>query len=128
MKPTILGPDDGERMIIHGSNVMTFKALEESTGGHYSLCHYEAEAGWPGAEIHSHPGFEEAFYVLEGEFEFQIEGAVHRARPGTFVLVPRGVEHTFRNPTNAPAKLLGIFSPPGAEQAFRSRAGAGASG
>ena len=122
MKPIILGPTEGERLVIHGANVMTFKAVEQDTSAHFSLCHYEAAAGWPGPEPHTHPDFEEAFYILEGEFEFMVGGQLVRARPGSFLLVPRGVEHTFSNPSDAPARLLGIFSPSGAEEAFRRRA------
>ena len=61
MKPKILGPDDGERLVIHGANIMTFKAIAEDAAGQYSLCHYEAVAGWPGPELHAHSDFEEAF-------------------------------------------------------------------
>ena len=121
-KPVVLSAAEGERLLIHGGNLMTFKATVADTGGRYSLCHYEARRGWPGPEPHVHADFEEAFYVLEGEFKFQVAETVTRATPGTFVLVPRGVEHSFRNPTDAPAKLLGIFSPSGAEEAFRRRA------
>jgi mannose-6-phosphate isomerase-like protein (cupin superfamily) len=122
VNPIIHGPTGGERLHIHGGNTMTFKAVGSDTGGKYSLCHYEARPGWPGPQTHVHPDFEEAFYVLNGEFEFNVAGSVTRAGPGTFLLVPRGVEHSFRNPTNVPARLLGIFSPAGAEEAFRRRA------
>jgi oxalate decarboxylase/phosphoglucose isomerase-like protein (cupin superfamily) len=33
-----------------------------------------------------------------------------RAGPGTFVMVPIGVPHTFRNPTETPARFLGTFT------------------
>ncbi len=122
MKPVIQGPDDGERLAIHGANVMTFKATAADTGSRYSLCHYEAAAGWPGPEPHTHTDFEEAFYILEGEFEFRVGEQALRAGAGTFILVPRGIEHAFSNPTNEAAKLIGIFSPAGAEEAFRRRA------
>lgn len=122
MKPIILGPADGERLVIHGANIMTFKATAANTSNHYSLCHYEAVAGWPGPEPHTHADFEEAFYILEGEFEFRVGEQVVRAKTGTFLLVPRGVEHAFSNPTNEAAKLIGIFSPAGAEESFRRRA------
>jgi quercetin dioxygenase-like cupin family protein len=122
VNPIILGPTEGERLLIHGGNVMTFKAIGSDADGRYSLCHYEARPHWPGPESHTHPDFEEAFYILDGEFEFSIAGVITRALPGTFLLVPRDVEHSFRNPTDAPARLLGLFSPAGAEEGFRRRA------
>ncbi len=33
---------------------------------------------------------EEAFYVLDGEIEFEVDGLVAIATPGTFAFVPRG--------------------------------------
>jgi mannose-6-phosphate isomerase-like protein (cupin superfamily) len=125
MSELILGPGEGERLVLHGANVMTFKATGSDTGGNYSLCHYEAVPGWPGPELHIHEDFEEAFYVLEGEFDFRIGERSVRAGPGAFLLVPRGVPHAFSNPTDARAILLGIFSPSGAEDHFRRRAADG---
>lgn len=122
MNPIILGEDEGERLRVNGGNTMTFKVTATDTGGRYTLCHYEARPGWPGTAPHTHDDFEEAFYILEGEFEFSVGGAATMVTPGTFLLVPRGVEHAFRNPTEAPAKLLGILSPAGAEEFFRRRA------
>ena len=34
-----------------------------------------------------------------------------RAGPGTFVMVSIGVPHTFRNPTERPARFLSTFTP-----------------
>ena len=34
-----------------------------------------------------------------------------RATQGTFVMVPRGVAHTFSNPTEKPARFLGFLTP-----------------
>ncbi len=34
-----------------------------------------------------------------------------RAGPGTFLMVPRGVAHTFINPAEKPARFLGIVTP-----------------
>ena len=60
---------------------------------------------------HIHHAHEEGFYILEGELEFLAGKQSARAGPGTFVMVPIGVPHTFRNPTERPARFLGTFSP-----------------
>ena len=35
-----------------------------------------------------------------------------QASQGTFVMVPIGAVHTFRNPTDKPARFLNTFTPP----------------
>ena len=59
-----------------------------------------------------HHAHEEGFYFLEGELEFQVGTDTVRAGPGTFVLVPMGVLHTFSNPTEKPARFLATLTPP----------------
>src|SRR3954467_3593327 len=53
----------------------------------------------PGRELEAHVHAEEddAFYVVEGEMTFILGDEQVAAPPGTFVLVPPGVEHGFRN-------------------------------
>jgi mannose-6-phosphate isomerase-like protein (cupin superfamily) len=60
---------------------------------------------------HIHHAHEEGFYVLEGELEFVVGTETVRAGPGTFVMVPIGVAHTFRNPTAQPARFLATVTP-----------------
>ena len=61
---------------------------------------------------------EELFYVLDGEFGFFVDGEVRRVGPGSFVNVPPGVMHDFRNPGTGPARWLGIASPAGLDRYF----------
>jgi mannose-6-phosphate isomerase-like protein (cupin superfamily) len=51
------------------------------------------------------------FYVLAGELEFVVGTETVRAVPGTFLMVPIEVPHTFRNPTEQPARFLCTFTP-----------------
>jgi quercetin dioxygenase-like cupin family protein len=64
-------------------------------------------------ESHVHDGEDDAFYILEGELTFVLGGAEVTAPPGTFVLVPPGVEHGFRNDTEQPVRILNIHAPAG---------------
>ena len=50
-----------------------------------------------GPPLHTHAAEDDAFFVLEGELTFTADGEELVAGPGTFVLVPPGVEHTFAN-------------------------------
>jgi len=65
----------------------------------------------PGA--HAHPDEDDAFYVLEGELVFVVEGDEIVAGPGTFLLVPPGVEHDFANRMDDVARFLNIHAPAG---------------
>jgi quercetin dioxygenase-like cupin family protein len=64
-------------------------------------------------EAHVHDDEDDAFYILEGELTFVLGGEDVRAPAGTFVLVPPGVEHGFRNDTSSAVKILNIHSPAG---------------
>jgi mannose-6-phosphate isomerase-like protein (cupin superfamily) len=69
----------------------------------------------PGRELEQHVHREEddAFYILEGELTFTFGEREVAAPPGTFVLVPPGVEHGFRNPRDEPVRMLNIHAPAG---------------
>jgi mannose-6-phosphate isomerase-like protein (cupin superfamily) len=66
-----------------------------------------------GPEIHTHSGEDDSFYVLEGELTFSVDGEEVVAGPGTFVLVPPGVPHTFANRSDAVARFINIHAPAG---------------
>jgi mannose-6-phosphate isomerase-like protein (cupin superfamily) len=64
-------------------------------------------------EAHVHADEDDAFYILEGEMTFTFGGEAAVATPGTFVLVPPGVEHGFRNDRAEPVRMLNIHAPAG---------------
>ena len=66
-----------------------------------------------GPPPHAHAGEDDSFYVLEGELTFTVDGEEVVAGPGTFVLVPPGVEHTFANRGNAVARFVNVHAPAG---------------
>jgi mannose-6-phosphate isomerase-like protein (cupin superfamily) len=67
-----------------------------------------------GPRPHTHNVMTEAFYILEGEFTFQLGEQQSRfvAPSGSFVLVPRGTLHSFKNTGTVTGRYLPIFSPP----------------
>jgi mannose-6-phosphate isomerase-like protein (cupin superfamily) len=60
-----------------------------------------------------HADEDDAFYILEGEMTFGLAGEDVAAPPGTFVLVPPGVAHGFRNDGAVPVRMLNIHAPAG---------------
>ncbi|HET6683642.1 MAG TPA: cupin domain-containing protein [Gaiella sp.] len=66
-----------------------------------------------GPPSHRHTAEDDAFYMLEGELVFTADGEELVAGPGTFVLVPPSVEHTFENRTDAVARFVNVHAPAG---------------
>jgi mannose-6-phosphate isomerase-like protein (cupin superfamily) len=69
----------------------------------------------PGRELeaHVHRAEDDSFYILEGEMTFVVGEETVPAPPGTFVLIPPGVEHGFRNDGATPVRMLNIHAPAG---------------
>ena len=66
-----------------------------------------------GPEQHAHAAEDDSFYVLEGELTFTVDDDEVVAGPGTFVLVPPGVPHTFANRGEAVVRMVNIHAPAG---------------
>ena len=66
-----------------------------------------------GPESHVHADEDDVFYVLDGELTFDVGHGEVAAPAGTFVLVPPGVKHTFRNALDRPTRVLNIHTPAG---------------
>jgi quercetin dioxygenase-like cupin family protein/catechol 2,3-dioxygenase-like lactoylglutathione lyase family enzyme len=56
--------------------------------------------------LHVHESLDDSFLLLEGELVLRCGEQTRLARAGTYVVLPRGVEHTFRVTSSAPARLL----------------------
>jgi quercetin dioxygenase-like cupin family protein len=64
-------------------------------------------------EAHVHADEDDAFYILEGALTFILDGEDVVAPAGTFVLVPPGVVHGFRNDTPDAVRIVNIHAPAG---------------
>ena len=89
----------------------------EQTGGALSLIESAAAAGFGGPTLHHH-GFDETFYVMEGELTFQLRDELLTVGAGQLAFAPRGVPHTFANLSDAPARYLIVCTPAGFERYF----------
>ena len=105
------------------------------TGGAYGMVEDLTPSG-SGAPMHRHAEDDEAFYVLEGEISFFIEGTPRiSAGPGWFIHVPGGMVHGFRVeigncPTSdhhypAPRRFLPLDVRPGRAKRTAATRGAG---
>ncbi len=106
----VFGPGEGEHHEARGSH-MYFKAIAQTTGGRFSLMERSLPPGGRMSPAHAHSDCEEAFFVLDGQITFVLDGSELTKGPGTFVLVPGGTAHTFGNRTSDLARLLVLHSP-----------------
>src|SRR5437763_1945385 len=72
-----------------------------------------------GPPQHRHARHDEGFYVVSGTARFTVGSTVHDAPPGTLVMVPPGVPHTFANPGDQPVVMVNTFTPDLYVQYFR---------
>jgi len=94
----------------------TLKVGADETAGATSIFESLRPAGdLGGPGVHRHP-FDEAFYVLEGEYVFSVEGRTIAASEGSFVYVPAGIVHTFRHAGEGAGRMLTICHPGGLEE------------
>lgn len=115
-QPIVREAGEGRLVEALGARI-TLRAMSEETGGRYGCVEYLAPPGFGGPPPHAH-GFDEVFYVLEGEFTFRLGDRTVRAGAGALVCVPGHVTHTFANPGQSPAKFLGFVIPGGFERYF----------
>jgi mannose-6-phosphate isomerase-like protein (cupin superfamily) len=111
-----LGPGEGQA-IWFLRNRMTIKATAQTTGGLYGLVESWLAPGFS-PQLHIHHREDESFWVLEGELTMRCGDETFRASPGSYVFLPRRVPHTFVVEGNAPARLLTLMTPGGAEGFF----------
>jgi quercetin dioxygenase-like cupin family protein len=103
-------PGAGERLMVRNSTLL-FKAVAASTGGAFSLHERHIPTGGRRPPAHVHPDRVEAFWVLDGEAEFELDGELTRVRADSFVLVPGGVAHTFGASPTTSARVLVLHAP-----------------
>ena len=109
-KAIVFEAGEGKALVARGST-MFFKATRASTNGAFSFMERTLPPGGRKPPPHIHTNCEEAFYVLDGEIEFFLGDDTVVGRPGSFVLVPGGVSHTFGNAAPAASRLLIIHAP-----------------
>jgi mannose-6-phosphate isomerase-like protein (cupin superfamily) len=111
----VLGPGEGQRIEAMG-NLHLNKAVGADTGGAWALVELHATGANP--PLHLHEREDEAFYVLHGSARVWIGDGEFEAQAGSFVLLPRGIPHTYARQPGSDLKLLAMIVPAGFEQMF----------
>jgi len=73
-----------------------------------------------GALPHAHPGIEQVCYMLEGRARAEVGGEACELGPGDCCFFPAGMPHVFTVVSDAPVRVLVIYSPPYEENPSRA--------
>jgi quercetin dioxygenase-like cupin family protein len=121
MGVTHVPPGEGRSLWVLGE-LVTYKTTSEQTGGAYSLFKVNTQ---PGGDVLPHVQHreDEAFYVLEGEYEFLVEGRTIRAGAGSLLYVPKGTLHAHKNVGEGVGRMLVSQTPGGLYEHFFEEVG-----
>jgi mannose-6-phosphate isomerase-like protein (cupin superfamily) len=111
-RAVVVQPGEGQRV----ANI-EFLARSEDTP-RFNLSIITVQARSDGPEMHVHAGEDDSFYILEGELTFMVDDEQVVAGPGTFVLVPPQVPHTFANRGDVVARFINVHAPAGFDLRF----------
>jgi quercetin dioxygenase-like cupin family protein len=94
-----------------GPMAIRFLLEGDASGGSVAVFEFDVPAGARLPGPHSHDGYEETLYGLEGVLTWTVDGQQTDIGPGEVLCIPRGVVHRFDNPHDADAKVLAIVTP-----------------
>ncbi len=101
-----------------GFSTIAFKVLPRETSGNLFLIEHTHLRKGGGPPLHVHYAQEEYFYVMDGEFLFQVGDRRIALHPGDSVLGPRNIPHTFTVTSETPGHILIAFTPAGQMEGF----------
>ena len=94
-----------------GEMVIHFLLEGEESRGSLAVFEFDVPTGAKVAAAHSHDGYDETIYGLEGTLTWTLEGVPVDVRPGDTLFIPRGAVHHVDNTHDADAKALAIVTP-----------------
>lgn len=108
-----------ENTLIGGKNPNDIKVSQKDTNGDLSVFEYTGnEKGGP--PLHIHPHQDEIFFIVQGEYLFQVGKDKHTLKAGDTIFLPRAVPHAFAQLTDS-GKMFFFFQPSGKmEDYFRA--------
>ena len=106
-----------QQRTIAGANQIAYKVSGQDTnGGLFIFEQMSLRKGGPPRHLHHRQ--EEWFYVMDGEYVFEVGQERMRLRPGDSLLAPRKVPHVWAYVGENPGKILIAFQPAGKMETF----------
>ena len=91
-------------------------STQDTNGGLYIFEHTNMGKGGPPRHLHHQQ--DEWFYVIQGEFLFEVGDEQYRLKPGDSLFAPRRVPHVWAHVGDTPGTLLLAVHPAGSLEAF----------
>ena len=94
-----------------GEVAIRFLVEGEQSAGSVAVFEFDVPTGARVPVAHSHDGYEETIYGLEGVLTWTVEAVPTDVGPGEALLISRGAVHHFDNTGDVDAKALAIITP-----------------
>jgi len=98
-------------------NMLDVKISSKDTNGELAVFVQTGFTPNGGPPLHIHPFQDEYFYVLEGEYHFQVGDEKYELKSGDTIFLPRNVQHAFVQRTEK-GKLIVSYNPAGKMEDF----------
>ena len=106
----------GGALNVPGGRV-SVKISSRDTGGAFALLEDQTNP-FQGPPLHLHRHHDESWYILEGEYLFEIDGRQIHARAGDTLFAARGTPHAFQNLRGEQSRMLLTSIPGGMDLMF----------
>ena len=94
-----------------GQLAIRFALEGDESRGALAMFEFDVPAGARVPIAHSHDGYEETIYGLEGVLTWTVEQTPTDVGPGEALFIPRGVVHRFDNTGDVDARALAVVTP-----------------
>lgn len=98
-------------------NILDIKISAKDTENGLAVFEQTGLSPYGGPPLHIHPFQDEWFYVVEGEYLFQVGDDRYEMKPGDTIFLPRKVKHAFIQLTGQ-GKMIVSYLPAGKMEAF----------
>ncbi len=116
--PLVRNAEEAERRWFYGGGLHSWLVREREVDGGFLLFEDVVEPG-KRTPLHTHPGADETFYLLEGSMLLHVDGSEQELRAGGVAMIPREVPHAFMAQSDG-ARMLCLHTPGGGEGFYRT--------
>ena len=106
----------GEKTMLFGNSPNDIKVSQKDTNGDLTIFEYVGNVKG-GPALHIHPNQDEIFFIVEGEYLFQVGEERHNLKSGDTIFLPRTIPHAFAQLTEQ-GKMFFLFQPSGKMEDF----------
>lgn len=124
VKGFVVASEEGPVWDMEPGRPAAFKLLSEQTDGKIAVFEEVVPPGG-GTPLHIHRTSDEVIYVVSGEFLFRLGEESRRVSGGSWVFIPLGSVHGWRNSGHEDGRVFFIFTPAAGARCFEEMRFAG---